>query len=475
MSGALGKDAADAADGTSAASSPMNVHAISNAMSTASLRASSPTSITPATTAATINLSNPSSSLQSVDNIHKLAAMYQSSRRSRNSSPEKTQLRVSIQDLPPPPPIYSATDEEHADNSSSAQPVVVSINTMRDSWNMSMSSGVNTSFLTSSNSTVLAANPPIVGASSRQQGNFCTKKKKQDNIDWSELNKYSIERRESSAGSGAPVPEGDDFSSTAPLDDSEYSHVRSRAEFEIDFNFDEDTGKLSMPGADGCNPAELPAPPNKRNRRGTLTIETNPLVQPNDTPASPSSCSSVSSSEIYDSKNAYTSFRVSSHFNDDINLNRSSTSEKLSPFPSSRRKSLELEDLENDQLKLCQPAQVTTGIEDSQLIRRKIQRLLLIRHCTTCSIRSIPLPTTGYFCPVTSHCAEGKALCAHIKTCKLDDCTYKKCLTTRQVLGHYMNCRDAECKICGQVRSRDKRRRNQMNDDIEWRHANMLL
>ena len=363
-------------------------------------------------------------------------AMYHSnsSRRLRSSnSPEK----IATQVLPPSPLTYSASDEEHLDKSSSARPVVVSINTMRESWNISSSE--NSSFLTSSNSSssVLAANPPFFGESLRQQRNSCTRKK-QDNIDWSELKKYSIEGREF-ACPGASLPEGDDFSSTAPLDDSEYSHVRSRSEFEIDFNFDEDQGKSSIPGADGCSLDELPAPPNKKNRRGTLTVEpTNVNVQTNDAPASPASRSPASDKEVYRTRR-----------------------------------------LEDDQL--CQPIQDKSGIEDSQFLQRKIQRLLLIRHCTKCSIRSIPLPPnmktadTEYFCPVTSRCAEGKALCAHIKTCKIDDCTYKKCLTTRQVLGHYMNCRDVECEICGPVRSSDKRRRNLTKEDIEWRHANMLL
>ena len=113
-------------------------------------------------------------------------------------------------------------------------------------------------------------------------------------------------------------------------------------------------------------------------------------------------------------------------------------------------------------------------------MRRKIQRLLLIRHCTQCS-KPFSNSAPGYFCPVTSHCAEGKALCAHIKTCKLDDCTYEKCLTSREVLGHYMKCKDLGCMVCGPVRSRDKER-NQKNDDdsietiddFEWLKANML-
>ena len=134
----------------------------------------------------------------------------------------------------------------------------------------------------------------------------------------------------------------------------------------------------------------------------------------------------------------------------------------------------------------------TSSEKEQRILRRKIQRLLLIRHCTTCTfpqgqIPPLPLSSTtvdppghdatstrvdgeiqqqqggvplshltSMICPVTSHCAEGKALCAHIKSCRLTDCTYKKCLTTRDILFHYKNCRDLKCEVCVPVRSLDR-------------------
>jgi len=153
--------------------------------------------------------------------------------------------------------------------------------------------------------------------------------------------------------------------------------------------------------------------------------------------------------------------------------------------------------------------------KDQRILRRKIQRLLLIRHCSTCPVpppsRKVPPPPlvahapTGLCspcgdndegknrqashqgCPVTSHCAEGKALCAHIRTCKLGNCTYKKCLTSREVLGHYKNCKNRFCEICGPVRALDRkkdqkggpqRRRSDSSietiDDEGWLNANMM-
>lgn len=491
-------------DEASGAPSPKQTAAMSNSMSTASFRASSPTWITPTVAVEKLNL-NSASPLESSVNTLTLAALYHSSRRSRNT-PEamKTQLPAST-NLPPPPPLYSASGQQNNQSlqfsdTPSAQPNQVSINTLHDSWNTSMSSLMNSSFFTSSNISALATNPPIGNTSPRQQRPRA-KKNAQNNIDWSKLNNYSMEERAEPSFSNLPAPEGDDSSASAPFDDTEYSHVRCRSDFEMDMDMDiicdQEQEKTSRPGPNECNTTELPPPPHKRNRRGSYE-RTTPFPT-NDVPATPMPRSSDTAFDIYVTNNP--SSRVSSIFDDDINLTplfvhaRSRNQEK--PPTTSRRKSLEIEDLEEEQ-----PSRPMIhdhhGVQDSQsekdqlLVRRKIQRLLLIRHCTKCSIRSIPLPpltfpssssyTTpgGYFCPVSSHCAEGKALCAHIKSCKLDDCTYKKCLTTREVLGHYMKCRDSGCKVCGQVRSRDKRRRNQMKGgddgiDIEWLHANMLL
>ena len=153
--------------------------------------------------------------------------------------------------------------------------------------------------------------------------------------------------------------------------------------------------------------------------------------------------------------------------------------------------------------------------KEQRILRRKIQRLLLIRHCSTCKVPHLPpppfasssgndavplfqgdKPTTtkpppaqrpsGVIttCPVTSHCAEGKALCTHIRTCRDPNCNYKKCLTSRDVLGHYKSCKDDRCEICGPVRSLDRRQRRRTYrsddssietiDDESWLIAHMM-
>lgn len=156
--------------------------------------------------------------------------------------------------------------------------------------------------------------------------------------------------------------------------------------------------------------------------------------------------------------------------------------------------------------------QLVRSEREQHMISRKIQRLLLIRHCSICTIpipppphpplafpcpplsflpdicgtcidsdtTKVPPPSGGVFaqqhlptnqvavCPVTSHCAEGKALCAHILSCKLKKCMYRGCLTTREVLGHHMRCRIKECEVCSPVRVLDQKRRR----SVERREEN---
>ncbi|KAL3774322.1 hypothetical protein ACHAW5_009841 [Stephanodiscus triporus] len=124
--------------------------------------------------------------------------------------------------------------------------------------------------------------------------------------------------------------------------------------------------------------------------------------------------------------------------------------------------------------------------KEKRILRRKIERLLLIRHCSICSFPlplhvEIPCPMESsptdqrnsldfdrndipyvaeltqlpQMCP-KADCAEGKVLCAHIRTCKLERCIYPRCLTSREVLGHYKKCRDLSCEICGPTRALDR-------------------
>lgn len=109
-----------------------------------------------------------------------------------------------------------------------------------------------------------------------------------------------------------------------------------------------------------------------------------------------------------------------------------------------------------------QHEEVAAAKRDQDVIRRKVQRLLLIRHATRCKV-ALPSSETGadasheHICPFSSHCAEAKRLASHIRKCRDTNCQYKWCLTTRDILCHYRSCRDRRCEICGPVRAMHRR------------------
>lgn len=110
-----------------------------------------------------------------------------------------------------------------------------------------------------------------------------------------------------------------------------------------------------------------------------------------------------------------------------------------------------------------EPKETHSDKKDQDIIRRKVQRLLLIRHATRCKVPLNSDPNDdGYqecTCPVTPQCGEGRRLASHIRKCRDVNCQYKWCLTTRDVLGHYQSCRDRKCQICGPVRAMHPSRR----------------
>ena len=424
-------------------------------------QASSPTSVTPATTVTSCIPST--SSVPLSQDVIKLSALYQSSRRSRSSGEKNTQLLPASTlnlNLLPPPPLHSVNDERHGQKqelgwtSTQQDKTFDTMMSMQETSSSStrMRSPTISSSFTSSNSRGLEPNPPMNETSTKQPGiNLRKDDEVADEMVWSSRHN-SDEVIAGAPHSDLPIQA---VSSTSALSDGvEYNQVRRRLtcdnEEDVVLNSDSNGSYLDL------------------------------LLQP---PSKKSKLTSSNEGSTTNYSNTTTTFQCSKTMSNPLNKSDTDDDERMSPVTEQvfsgdkeeepRRSSITIEDLEEDQRR----SRMESVIDDSQdeLIRRKIERLLLIRHCTKCSIRSKNIADPGYFCPVTSRCAEGKALCAHIKKCKRADCTYKKCLTTREVLGHYMKCRDASCKICGPVRSRDKRRRNQKKDDIEWRHANMLL
>lgn len=426
-------------------------------------QASSPTSITPVTTATSLHPVTSSAPVS--QDVIKLSALYQSSRRSRSSGEKNTELLPASTlniDLLPPPPLHSVNDDRQGQKQQlevTSTQQDKTFDTMMSMHGTSSSSprmrSPNSSSFSSSNSKDLETNPPMSEMSTKQRSIDLHKDYELvDEMVWTSRHNSDEVIAEAPHSNLTRRAESTVTSTSALSDDVEFNQVSRRLTCDDD---EEARGS----DANGSYFDLLMQPPSKKSK----------LTGSNEGNASNDS-------------NTTTTFQCSKTMSKPPDNSDNDDDGRMSPVTEQvysgdkeeepRRSSLTIEDLEEDQRRRCRMERV---IDDSQdeLIQRKIERLLLIRHCTKCSIRSKNITDPGYFCPVTSRCAEGKALCAHIKKCKRADCTYKKCLTTREVLGHYMKCRDASCKICGPVRSRDKRRRNQMKDDIEWRHANMLL
>lgn len=281
--------------------------------------------------------------------------------------------------------------------------------------------------------------------------------------------------------------------------------TRSRSEFEDASSFEDETNMSEGPDADGkkksngCIDVEcdgsaseegpLDSPPRKKSKGRNLLSESykkeqailhapadlykETIVPTNfsdaEQPARPPTVTKMSSLE-------YTPESMRSTLSFDIIANQSAD---VSPM----NDELIMKDSIANRLVVVQGhhsqghEEEGTNEQEQRVIRRKVERLLLIRHATRCTVpvppsslsiqeSSTPITPTDQqcICPVTSHCAEGKALCAHIKTCKKEKCTYKKCLTSREALGHYRSCKDRRCQICGPVRalhSKHKRERTQ--------------
>eukprot|EP00565_Helicotheca_tamesis_P000771 CAMPEP_0185734664 /NCGR_PEP_ID=MMETSP1171-20130828/23163_1 /TAXON_ID=374046 /ORGANISM="Helicotheca tamensis, Strain CCMP826" /LENGTH=694 /DNA_ID=CAMNT_0028404725 /DNA_START=311 /DNA_END=2395 /DNA_ORIENTATION=+ len=78
------------------------------------------------------------------------------------------------------------------------------------------------------------------------------------------------------------------------------------------------------------------------------------------------------------------------------------------------------------------------------------QRLLLLRHASTC-------PFGDGRCPKTKHCGAMKRLWKHIVDCKNGECLVPHCVSSRYVLSHYYKCRDMGCNVCVPVRDAVRR------------------
>ncbi|CAM9226043.1 unnamed protein product [Chrysoparadoxa australica] len=85
-----------------------------------------------------------------------------------------------------------------------------------------------------------------------------------------------------------------------------------------------------------------------------------------------------------------------------------------------------------------------TPEQRKQVLRQQQQRLLLLRHASTC--------TSKGNCLDTPHCAAMQTLWKHIAECRTQECQVPHCVSSRYVLWHYHRCREQQCELCSPVR-----------------------
>jgi hypothetical protein len=419
-----------------------------------------------ATTAVSVSgLSHQTPSSQSSKDTLTLAALYHSSRRSRHESPSPlpatlimgahTTSLSSRPGFPPPPPLTSPSPQvSKATISNKGQAAhtaratagfqqmgnASSSSIFHDSWNTSMSSlsrsfiqapplynptpSVNAQETHTSQGATAALAPPAASSDQSYLTPVVPPKPK--------LAMPSYEYTPNATMDRQLLDLANESSTNMLMEQLSNFSTRSRSEFE-------DRG-----GSFGVN-----FPPTKKQKGGNSS---------SDNDQTPGSCRSPAS------------FDIQAHPSPDISPLDNGVGESIQCLlalsnagPSKetqQRHPREGEEPEHDQ-------EAARRKREQDIIRRKVQRLLLIRHATLCSV---PLPPPGcdedsrYICTVTSHCAEGKRLSEHIRHCKDTNCRYTRCLTTRDVLGHYRSCRDRRCEVCGPVRAmhvRDKKAESQ--------------
>ncbi|KAJ7544850.1 hypothetical protein O6H91_09G096200 [Diphasiastrum complanatum] len=89
---------------------------------------------------------------------------------------------------------------------------------------------------------------------------------------------------------------------------------------------------------------------------------------------------------------------------------------------------------------------IATPDKQRSLQYQKQQRwLLFLRHASRCTAPE------GQ-CQTTPHCHIARQLWSHIAVCRERDCQYSRCTSTRSLLHHHQQCREAHCPVCGPVR-----------------------
>jgi len=80
------------------------------------------------------------------------------------------------------------------------------------------------------------------------------------------------------------------------------------------------------------------------------------------------------------------------------------------------------------------------------------QQLVLILHAHNCQIKEIMDTEHTYKCSLP-YCHEMKQVINHIRGCaEREDCGFRHCNSSVELIAHYKSCRCKDCSICAPVR-----------------------
>ena len=90
--------------------------------------------------------------------------------------------------------------------------------------------------------------------------------------------------------------------------------------------------------------------------------------------------------------------------------------------------------------------------QTNEVLRRQQERLCLLRHASICHDNTEETTSSVVKCELP-YCPEMKVLWKHICDCDNRVCEFNHCISSRYVLSHYKECKEASCEVCLPVRN----------------------
>jgi hypothetical protein len=92
----------------------------------------------------------------------------------------------------------------------------------------------------------------------------------------------------------------------------------------------------------------------------------------------------------------------------------------------------------------CESSDDVTTIQSDYAsdLKLKQDRLVVLRHASRCNCEGM-----------TPHCAHMKQVWKHLQSCKVSNCNFKYCMSSKYILMHFSKCENVECEICRPVRA----------------------